>query len=103
MEKLKGWFESNYLDGDEIQEGQTFSSSFAFEAVQEAFKQGVEVVTLAKDCEDDIWVEVGGSKEWSDGWNAAVSQLEAFKASLLNPAAARVAGDMGMQIELANE
>lgn len=31
----KIWFEQNFLDGDKIQDGQTLSSEFCFEAVME--------------------------------------------------------------------
>lgn len=40
MDKLKKWFEGNFLDGDEIRDGQMMSSKSCFEAVKEAVAEG---------------------------------------------------------------
>lgn len=46
-EDLKKWFEVNYLDGDEIQGGQTLSSEECFDAVYTAVSQQLDKVKKA--------------------------------------------------------
>ena len=43
-EELKKWFEVNYLDGDEIQDGQTLSSQECFEALAQQQSELLERV-----------------------------------------------------------
>ena len=50
IQEIKKWFEENYLDGDEIQEGQMLSSSFCFEAIKQALReQRIDVKGLILD------------------------------------------------------
>ena len=56
MLNLKKWFEENYLDGDEIQDGQMLSSSFCFEALKEQRDEMVEkIVCPFCDNTGEVW------------------------------------------------
>ena len=44
MKNLKQWFEQNYLDGDQVQEGQMLSSAQCLEALQEQREKILEEV-----------------------------------------------------------
>lgn len=47
-EKLKKWFEANYLDGDIIQEGQMIASSECFEVLKAGVEEQKEEILAFK-------------------------------------------------------
>jgi hypothetical protein len=72
--ELKRWFEANYLDGDEIQEGQMLSAQECFDALTTHTAQIVEGIEgLKKARQFDMWIGVDPEPEIG-GFNQALYQ-----------------------------
>ena len=67
-EESKKVFEANFLDGDKVQEGQTLSSDFCYEAIQSSHQSNI----LAVIGEVKRWAEENrpeGESEFHDSYN----------------------------------